>query len=183
MDNELKSWIYKYGIEKISESALAYSYLILTSKASARHGILGDTAPALAAHWIFYDNLEDVIDKAVSLKDDIGRYQRSLKYARSTLDYSIGKSLYMLPSDMLLKPLNQVIEGYNDMIVVNISGLEPGRHVEKHELANHSMDKTEQHKVVKLRERPHTLNDHNDEVTSIILAIGSLTLFAFWWVK
>ena len=79
----------KYGIEKISESALAYSYLILTSKASARHGILGDTAPALAAHWIFYDNLEDVIDKAVSLKDDIGRYQRSLKYARSTLDLSL----------------------------------------------------------------------------------------------
>ena len=111
------------------------------------------------------------------------RYQSSLKYARSTLDYSIDKSLYMFPSDMLLKPLNQVIEGYNYMIVVNISGLEPGRHVEKHELANHSMDKTEQHKVVKLRERPHTLNDHNDEVTSIILAIGSLTLFAFWWVK
>ena len=29
----------KYGIEKISESARAYSYLILTSQASARHGI------------------------------------------------------------------------------------------------------------------------------------------------
>ena len=84
---------------------------------------------------------------------------------------------------MLLKPLNQVIEGYNDMIVVNTSGLELGRHVEKHELVNHSMDKTEQHKVVKLRKRPHTLDDHNDEVTIIILAIRSLTLFAIWWVK
>ena len=116
----------KYGIEKISESARAYSYLILTSQASARHGILGDTAPALVAQRIFYDNLKDVIDKAVSLKNDIERYQRSLKYARSTLDYSIGKGLYMLPSDMLLKPLNQVIEGYNDMIVINTSGLELG---------------------------------------------------------
>ena len=46
----------KYGIEKISEPVRAYSYLILTSQASARHGILGDTAPALAAQRIFYDN-------------------------------------------------------------------------------------------------------------------------------
>ena len=56
------------------------------------------------------------------------RYQRSLKYARSTLDYSIGKGLCMLPSDMLLKPLNQVIEGYNDMFVINTRGLELRRH-------------------------------------------------------
>ena len=72
--------------------------------------------------------MKDVIDKAVSLKNDIERYQRSLKYARSTLDYSIGKGLYMLPSDMLLKPLNQVIEGYNDMFVINTRGLELRRH-------------------------------------------------------
>ena len=123
--------------------------------------------------------MKDVIDKAVSLKNDIERYQRSLKYARSTLDYSIGKGLYMLSSDMLLKPLNQVIEGYNDMIVINTSGLELGRHVENHNFPTASM---EQHKVVKLRKRPHTLDDHNDEVMSIVLAIGSLTLFAIWWI-
>ena len=168
----------KAGLEKISESIRAYSYLVLTSQAAARHGILGDTAPALAAQRIFYDNLEDVINKVVSLEDDIGRYQSTLKYARSTSDYSVGKGLYMLPSDMLLKPLNQVIEGYNDKIVVNTSGFELGRHVEKH-----SVDKTEQHKVVKLRKRPHTLDDHNDEVTSIVIAIGGLTLFAIWWIK
>ena len=39
----------KYGLEKMSESIRAYSYLVLTSQAAARHGILGDTAPALAA--------------------------------------------------------------------------------------------------------------------------------------
>ena len=33
----------------------------------------------------------------------------------------------MLPSDMLLKPLNQVIEGYNDKIVINTSGFELGK--------------------------------------------------------
>ena len=43
----------KYGIEKISEFARAYSYLILTSQASTRHGILGDTAPAQLHNGFF----------------------------------------------------------------------------------------------------------------------------------
>ena len=143
--NDWSRWIMnsshgftKSGVEKISESIRAYSYLVLTSQAAARHGILGDTAPALAAQRIFYDNLEDVINKVVSLENDIGRYQSTLKYARSTSDYSVGKGLYMLPSDLLLKPLNQVIEGYNDKIVVNTSGFELGKqHDRKAEPSQH----------------------------------------------
>jgi len=65
----------KYDLEKISESIRAYCYLILTSQASD----------------FFYDNLEDVINKSVSLQENIGRYQSTLKYARSRLDYSVGK--------------------------------------------------------------------------------------------
>ena len=186
----------KAGLEKISESIRAYSYLVLTSQAAARHGILGDTAPALAAQRIFYDNLEDVINKVVSLEDDIGRYQSTLKYARSRSDYSVGKGLYMLPSDMLLKPLNQVIEGYNDKIVVNTSGFELGKQ---------SVKKTKHAVTVNIvvtkpkpkrspgdrftvgrargAARPHTLEDHQDEVTSVVLVIGGLTLFVLWWVK
>ena len=91
-----------------------YTYLILTSQYGARHGILGNGAEAIVAQRLFHDNLEDVINKTVSLQDDVSRYQDSLKYARSRLDYSVGESLYMLPSNMLLKPLNQVMEGYNE---------------------------------------------------------------------
>ena len=170
----------KAGLEKISESIRAYSYLVLTSQAAARHGILGDTAPALGAQRIFYDNLEDVINKVVSLEDDIGRYQSTLKYARSTSDYSVGKGLYMLPSDMLLKPLNQVIEGYNDKIIVNTSGFELGKQ---------SVKKTKHAVTVNIVVKPkpkrrlHTLDDHRDEITSVILALGGLTLFAIWFLK
>jgi len=57
----------KYGLEKISESVRAYSYLVLTSQAFARHGILGNDAESLAAQRLFYDNLEDVINKSLSL--------------------------------------------------------------------------------------------------------------------
>ena len=92
----------KAGIEKISESIRAYTYLILTSQYGARHGILGNGAEAIVAQRLFHDNLEDVINKMVSLQDDVSRYQDSLKYARSRLDYSVGESLYMLPSNMLL---------------------------------------------------------------------------------
>ena len=112
----------KAGIEKISESIRAYTYLILTSQYGARSGILGNSAEAIVAQRLFHDNLEDVINKTVSLQDDVSRYQNSLKYARSNLDYSVGKGLYMLPSNILLKPLNQVMEGYNDKIVINNSG-------------------------------------------------------------
>ena len=177
----------KYGLEKISESIRAYSYLMLTSQASARHGILGDTAQSLAAQRIFYDNLEDVINKVVSLEDDIGRYQNTLKYARSTLDYSVGRGLYMLPSDLLLKPLNQVIEGYNDKIVINTSGFELGKqHDRKAEPSQHEVQQAKpgvKYSLKQTKRRPHTLDDHQDEVTSVIWALGRLMLFGFWFLK
>ena len=177
----------KSGVEKISESIRAYSYLVLTSQAAARHGILGDTAPALAGQRIFYDNLEDVINKVVSLEDDIERYQSTLKYARSSMsDYSVGKGLYMLASDMLLKPLNQVIEGYNDKIVVNTSGFELGKQhdrevIRKAEPSQHVKAKPSQQQAT-LKRRLHTLDDHRDEVQAIVFAIGGLALFAIWWI-
>ena len=172
----------KAGLEKISESIRAYSYLVLTSQAAARHGILDDTAPALAAQRIFYDNLDDVIYKAVSLEADIARYQSTLKYARSTLNYSVGKGLYMLPSNLLLKPLNQVIEDWNDKIVVNTSGFELGKqHDREAEPSQHVKAKPSQQQAT-LKQRPHTLDDHQDEVTSVVLAVGGLTLFAIWWI-
>ena len=163
----------------------AYSYLVLTSQASARHGILGTTAQSLASQRIFYDDLEDVINKAVSLENDIGRYQSTLKYARSTLNYSVGKGLYMLPSNLLLKPLNQVIDGFNDEIIVNTSGFELGFQRKPEQAVAKKPVVKQAPKTVSVRapvrSRPHTLDDHQDEVTSVIFAIGGLSLFAVWW--
>ena len=91
----------------------------------------------------------------------------------------MGKGIYMLPSDMLLKPLNQAIEGYNDKIVINTSGFELGK--QKAPKASPQRQIAETTPRPK-RRRTHTLDDHNDEVMSIVLAIGSLTLFAIWWI-
>ena len=94
----------------------------------------------------------------------------------------------MLPSDMLLKSLGRVIEGYNDEIVVNVSGLELGKHVEpapKRAPTSTALPLRKpapKHLTVSTRSRVHTLNDHRDEVQSVIFAIGGLTLFAIWWI-
>ena len=44
------------GLYKISESVRAYAYLILSSQASARSGIVGNTASALIAQSAFLNN-------------------------------------------------------------------------------------------------------------------------------
>ena len=184
--NDWSRWIIneshgftKAGLDKISESIRVYSYLVLTSQASARHGILGVDAQAIAAQRLFVDNLEDVINVGVSIQNDIARYQSVLKYARSSLDYSLGKGLYMMPSDMLLKPLNQVIEGYNDKLVVNTKDLELGW--QKPILPVQSKPHVQLRKPsLNKPRRLHTLEDHKDERQAVILSMVILSLLIFW---
>ena len=85
---------------RISESVRAYAYLILSSQASARSGIFGNTASALTAQSDFLNNFEDTVNRRVDIREDIKRYQDTLSYASSKVDYSVGESIYMLPSDM-----------------------------------------------------------------------------------
>ena len=88
------------GLFKISESVRAYAYFILSSQASARSGIVGNTASALTAQSAFLNNFEDIVNGRVDIREDIKRYQDTLSYASSKVDYSIGESIYMLPSDI-----------------------------------------------------------------------------------
>ena len=91
------------GLLRISESVRAYAYLILSSQASARSSIVGNTVSALTAQSAFLNNFENVVNRRVNIQKDIKRYQDTLSYASSKVDYSVGEHLYMLPSDMTLK--------------------------------------------------------------------------------
>ena len=91
------------GLLKISKSIRAYAYLILSSQASTRSGIVGNTASALTAQSAFLNNFENVVNRRVDIREDIKRYQDTLSYASSKVDYSMGQNIYMLPSDMNLK--------------------------------------------------------------------------------
>ena len=91
------------GLLRISESVRAYAYLILSSQASARSSVVGNMASALTAQSASLNNFEDIVNRRVNIQEDINRYQDTLSYASSKVDYSVGEHLYMLPSDMNLK--------------------------------------------------------------------------------
>ena len=106
------------GLLKILESVRACAYLILSSQAFARSGIVGNTASALTAQSAFLNNFENVVNRRVDIRQDIKRYQDSLSYASSKVDYSLGQNIYMLPSDMNLKIRSGTV-GYNNKILVS----------------------------------------------------------------
>ena len=104
------------GLLRISESIRAYAYLILSSQASARSSIVGNTASALTAQKAFLNNFEDIVNRRVDIQEDIKRYQDNLSYASSKVDYSVGENIYMLPSNMNLKIKTKTV-GYNKILV------------------------------------------------------------------
>ena len=106
------------GLLRISESVRAYAYLILSSQASARSGIVGNTASALTAQSAFLNNFEDIVNRRVNIQEDIKRYQGTLSYASSKVDYSVRENLFMLPSNMKLKIKTGTV-GYNNKILVS----------------------------------------------------------------
>ena len=106
------------GLLKISESVRAYAYLILSSQASARSSIVGNSASALTAQSAFLNNFENIVNRRVDIRGDIKRYQDTLSYASRKVDYSVGEDLYMLPSDMTLK-IRPGTVGYNNKILVS----------------------------------------------------------------
>ena len=103
---------------RISESVRAHAYLILSSQASARSSVVGNTASALTAQSAFLNNSENIVNRRVNISEDIKRYQNTLSYASSKVDYSVGEHLYMLPSDMTLKIRSGTVR-YNNKILVS----------------------------------------------------------------
>ena len=91
------------GLLRILESVRAYAFLILSSQVSVRSSIVGNTASALTAQSAFLNNFENIVNRRVNIQEDIKRYQHTLSYASSKVDYSVGESIYMIPGDMNLK--------------------------------------------------------------------------------
>ena len=105
------------GLLRISESIRAYAYLILSSQASARSGIVGNTASALTAQSAFLNNFEDIVNRRVNIQEDIKRYQDTLSYASSKVDYSVGERIHVLPSNLTLRIKTGTVR-YNNKILV-----------------------------------------------------------------
>ena len=91
------------GLQTLSETVRDYTYLILTSQTSTRGPIVGHEARNLDAQRVFLNTFESIIRRRVDIPEDIQRFQKTLQYARSEVDYAIGEFIYMLPSDMNLR--------------------------------------------------------------------------------
>ena len=174
------------GLLRISESIRTYAYLILSSQASARFGIVANTVSALTAQSAFLNNFEDIVNRRLDIREDIKRYQDSLSYASSKVDYSIGENLYMLPSDMNLKIRSGTV-GYHNKILVSDGNFS----LEKNENVNLMVPVMKSHKSNSLE--PTTIESHSnatqglthtptisheDETTALILFLtGGFTIW------
>ena len=104
-----------------------YAYLILTSETSTRGQIVGHTARNLDAQQVFLNTFENIINRKVDIPEDIQRFQKALQYARSKVDYVIGKFIYMLLSDINLRIGKVII--YNNKILISSPSLKLGTNV------------------------------------------------------
>ena len=138
------------------------------------------------------NNFEDTVNRRVDIRKDIKRYQDSLSYASSKVDYSVGEHLYILPSDMTLK-IRLGTVGYNNKILVSDEKFILG----KNEKVN-LVPVMKSHKVTQTATRskcnsndvlshapnishkpqePKTIT-HNDEKNALVLALAGG--FAIW---
>ena len=109
-ENSFSRWIVEkseglttLGLQKLSESVRDYAYLTLTSQTSTRVPIIGHEARNLDAQHMFLNTFENIVNRRVNVPEDIQRFQKTLQYARSKVEYAIGEFIYMLPSDMNLR--------------------------------------------------------------------------------
>ena len=100
-ENSFSSWIIEksgglttLGLQKLSETVRDYAYLILTSQTSTRAQIIGHEARNLDAQRVFLNTFENIVNRRVNIPEDIRRFQKTLQYARSKVDYVIGVNLY-----------------------------------------------------------------------------------------
>ena len=123
LDTGYDSGFFRAGVSRINDSIRTYAWAILVSQSQARNSILG-SGKAFDAQKQFIANVEDAINSEVDLPSSIDRYQRTLQYARSKVDFVIGHGLYMLPSDMEIEV--DVVNGYNNLIQIATDDMQLG---------------------------------------------------------
>ena len=99
------------GVECLNDSIRTYVWAILGAQAQTRSNIL-KAGTGFDAQKQFLANVEDAIASPVDIPSSIARYQKTLQYASTPLDFIFGLGLYLAPSDMALHP------GYNNEFVI-----------------------------------------------------------------
>ena len=202
-ENSWSRWIIEksdglttLGLQKISETVRDYAYLILTSQTSTRGQIIGHEARNLDAQRVFLNTFEDVVARRVSIPEDIRRFQKTLQYARSKVDYAIGEFVYMLPSDMNLRIGN--VRNYNNKILISSPSFKIGTNarinldVKSKEVETEPKVITKPNKEHKQDVKPNIkfeqdvkkpdTNEITYEEEKVALVLGTTAVFTVWWM-
>ena len=135
------------------------------------------------------NNFENIVNRRVNIQKDIKRYQDTLSYTSSKVDYSIGQNTYiMLPSNMELKIKTGTVR-YNNKILVSdgkfilgkngkVNSLEPAA-MKSHKDSNHVKQTAVTHKdsetavTHKDLEKKPTIT-HEEEKIALILSLTGI---------
>ena len=121
----------------------------------------------------------------VDIREDIKRYQLTLSYASSKVDYSVGENLFMLASNMTLKIKTGTV-GYNNKILISDGNFSLGKNdevnaglAESEEETTTKQKTTTVHKVVtKSSQAEKPIITHEEERAALILFItGGFTIW------
>ena len=158
-ENSFSRWIIEksdglttLGLQKISESVRDYAYLILTSQTSTRGPIVGHEARNLDAQRTFLNTFKNIVNRRVNIPEDIRRFQKTLQYARSKVDYAIGEFIYMLSSDMNLRIGN--VRNYNNKILISSPSFKIGTNVKVNLLSSENRKLNDDGEQAKLKDKP-----------------------------
>ena len=217
-ENSFSKWIIEksevltvLGLQKLSETVQDYRYLILTSQTSTRGPIVGDEARNLDAQCTFLNTFENIVNRRVNIPEDIRRFQKTLQYGRSKVDYVIGEFIYMLLSDMKLR-IGKV-RNYNNKILISSPSFKIGTNLKinlyvkskevemvktepdvkpkvktKPDVKSNKEQKQDvkpnielKHDVMMIRTRPDT-NKITYEEEKVALILGTTAVFTVWWM-
>ena len=208
-ENSFSRWIIEksdglttLGLQKLSGSVRDYAYLILSSQTSTGGPIIGHEARNLDAQCMFLNTFENIVNRRVNIPEDIRRFQKTLQYARSKVDYVIGEFIYMLPSDMNLRIGN--VRNYNNKILISSPSFKIGTNakinldVKSKEV---EMVKSEPDVKSKVKTKPDVKSnkEHKQDVKpnielkpdmnkityeeeKVALILGTTAVFTVWWM-
>ena len=129
------------------------------------------------------------MNRKVDIQEDVKRYQETLSYASSKVDYSVGENLFMLPTNMELR-IRSGIVGYNNKILVSDGKFNLGKNDEvnssktpaiSHKDSNLLKQTADSETAVthKDLERKPTTNHEDKKLASIISLTG---IFTVWYM-
>ena len=136
------------------------------------------------------------MNRRVDIWKDIKRYQDTLSYASSKVDYSVGEHVYMLSSNMTLKIKTGTV-GYNNKILVSdgkfilgknekvnagsANSLETPANKNHKDLAQISATHRDSEKTsAPHRDLEKNIISHEDEKVALVLSLNGI--FMTWFI-